>query len=107
MNFVPPRRRIFAYSAPVDMRKGYVGLESLILHKLDRDPLSGDAFVFINKDGKLLKCFLWDRTGYVIISKRLERGKFRLRGDGQIELDDKRLHLLLDGMPVGGITADD
>ncbi len=73
------RHRIFVYGQPVDMRKGFTGLEVLIRHKLHEDPLSGDLFVFINRRGTLLKCFLWDRTGYVIIAKRLERGKFRLR----------------------------
>lgn len=105
MSFLNGRaRRIFAYGQPVDMRKGFTGLECLILGHLGEDPLSGDAFVFINRTGRHLKCFLWDRTGYVIIAKRLERGRFRLRStDSKLELDDKRLKLLFDGFSVGGI----
>lgn len=99
-------RRIFAYGQPVDMRKGFTGLEALILQHLDEDPLSGDAFVFINRTGTHLKCFLWDRTGYVIIAKRLERGRFRLRGsNNKVEIDEKRLKLLLDGIPIGGFSS--
>ncbi len=105
MNFLAQQaRRIFAYGQPTDMRKGFTGLESLILHALGEDPVSGDMFVFINRPGTHVKCFLWDRTGYVIISKRLERGKFLLRGSGdKLELDEKRLRLLLDGVKIGGI----
>lgn len=86
------------------MRKGFIGLQSLIVGHLGEDPLSGDVFVFISRRGRLVKCFLWDRTGYVIISKRLEQGRFVLRGAGpKVELDDTRLKLLLDGVCVGGI----
>lgn len=105
MNFLTGRR-IFAYGQPVDMRKGFTGLEALILQHLDEDPLGGDAFVFINRTGTHLKCFLWDRTGYVIIAKRLENGRFRLRGSGdKQEIDEKRLKLLLDGVKIGGIST--
>ena len=55
--------RVFAYSHPVDMRKGFNGLESIITQAMNEDPLSGDTFVFVNRRGQLLKCFLWDRTG--------------------------------------------
>ncbi len=98
-------RRIFAYGQPVDMRKGFTGLESLILQHLGEDPLGGDIFVFINRRATHLKCFLWDRTGYVIIAKRLESGKFRVRGSGdKREIDEKRLKLLLDGVTIGGFS---
>lgn len=106
MNFLERRRRIFAYTGPVDMRKGFVGLESLIAQSLGEDPLSGDTFVFISRTGKQMKCFLWDRTGYVIIAKRLERGQFKLRGQAdKLELDSRRLALLFDGIAIGGIPG--
>ena len=96
---------MFAYSQPVDMRKGFNGLEAIITQAMAEDPLSGDTFVFLNRRGRLLKCFLWDRTGYVIISKRLELGRLKFgREGGKIELDARRLKLLFDGIPVGGFT---
>lgn len=98
-------RRILAYGQPVDMRKGFVGLESLVIQQLQEKPLSGDAFIFINRTGKTLKCFLWDRTGFVIFTKRLENGKFRLRGSAnKLEIEEKSLRLLLDGVNIGGIS---
>jgi hypothetical protein len=62
-----------------------------------------DVFIFLNRTGTCLKSFLWDRTGFVILSKRLENGKFRLRNTAsKLELDEKRLKLLLDGVKTGG-----
>jgi transposase len=97
-------RKIYAYSGPVDMRKGFLGLEGLVRGTLGKDPLTGDIFVFVNRSGTHLKCLLWDRTGFIIVYKKLEHGKFRFHGrTEQLELDEQRLSLLLDGMKVGGI----
>ena len=40
---------VYAYSAPVDLRKGFDGLSALVLNDLGRDPLAGDFFVFANR----------------------------------------------------------
>lgn len=106
MNLLQRARRIFAYNCPVDMRKGFLGLEGVVRTTLGKDPLSGDIFVFVNRTGTHLKCLLWDRTGFIIIYKRLEHGKFRFHGSAsQLELDEQRLALLLDGLKVGGISS--
>lgn len=106
MNLLARTRRVYAFNCPVDMRKGFLGLEGLVRSSLCKDPLTGDLFLFLNRNGTHLKCLLWDRTGYIIIYKKLERGKFRLVGaEQQLELDEQRLALLLDGIPVGGIAA--
>lgn len=106
MNLLQRVRRIFAFNGPVDMRKGFLGLEGVVRDTLGRDPLTGDIFVFTNRSGTHLKCLFWDRTGFIIIYKRLEHGKFRFHGqEAHLELDEQRLALLLDGMPVGGIAG--
>lgn len=106
MSLLTSVRRIYAYNAPVDMRKGFVGLESLVRSRLERDPLTGDVYVFVSRSGKHLKCLLWDRTGYVILFKKLERGKFQFHGQAQrLELDEQRLGLLLDGIQVAGVPT--
>ena len=107
MKFLDRSKRVFVYGQPTDMRKGFTGLQALVLQHLGKDPLSGDLFVFINRDRNLMKCLLWDRTGFVIVFKRLERGRFRLRNPaGRVELDEHRLELLFDGIEVGGISVD-
>lgn len=68
--------RVFAYPAPVDLRKGYDGLYGLVQTGLQRDPLSGELFLFVNQSRKLCKMLLWDGTGLCIFQKRLEKGTF-------------------------------
>ena len=96
-------RRILLYGKPVDMRKGFVGLQELVLRQLNLDPLSGNAFVFISRSGRLVKCLLWDRTGFVIVCKRLENSRFRLRTSASlVELEKRGLEFFMDGVEVGG-----
>lgn len=95
-------RRILAYREPVDLRQSFSGLVGLVKGVLAEDPLSGTAFVFVNRRGTLLKSIFWDRTGFCLFAKRLERGRFRLPGEGpRQELDAQRLQLVLDGIELG------
>lgn len=95
--------RILVYGRPVDMRNGFDGLVALVRRGLLEDPLSGDLFVFLNRRGNVVKALLWDRTGFIIISKRLERGRFRLRSRAdKLVLTPQSLELLMDGIPAGG-----
>ena len=67
---------VYAYSAPIDLRKGFDGLSALVMNELGRDPLAGDFFVFVNRTRKRAKVLLWDGTGLCIYAKRLEQGRF-------------------------------
>jgi transposase len=63
------------------------------------DPLTGDVFLFINRRQSLVKALYWDRTGFCILAKRLERGRFELRHEGvQAEMSVQEVQLLLDGV---------
>ena len=98
MWFTPEVRRILAYRKPVDLRKSIDGLVGLVKSVLEEDPLSGSVFVFFNRRGNYLKLVVWDRTGFCLFAKRLERGRFRLPGDARTqELSAQVFHLLLDG----------
>ena len=59
-------RRVFAYGGPVDMRKGYDGLYSLVVEELGRDPLSGDLYLFVSRNRIRAKVLLWDGTGLCV-----------------------------------------
>ena len=86
------------------MRKSFDGLFELVGRCLQEDPLSGDLFVFINRRSNYLKGLLWDRTGFLLIAKRLESGQFKLRNKGtKVVVDGEHLRRLLDGIPVGGL----
>lgn len=73
-------QRIYLARAPADMRKGFDGLSALVRERLEKDPLSGDAFVFVGRRRTMLKILLWDVSGFWLATKRLERGTFAVRG---------------------------
>ena len=92
-------RRILAYSGAVDMRKSFSGLIAVTRQILDEDALSGDAYLFFNRAKTILKMLWWDRTGWCVFAKRIERGTFELRSsDAKQSLSEKELGLLLDGV---------
>jgi transposase len=96
--------RVFIYGKPVDMRKSFDGLFTLVSDGLGEDPLSGDLFLFLNRRRNCLKGLLWDRTGFLIIAKRLERGQFHLRSNAEkVVIERALLRRLLDGVAVGGV----
>jgi len=100
--------RVFAYSEPVDMRKGYDGLSALVAGTLRQDPVSGDVFLFVSKNRQRAKALLWDGTGLCIFAKRLERGRFAKlwQGDGAtVELTMSELQLFLEGSDQVGRVA--
>ncbi|MBK1736248.1 hypothetical protein CKO15_13445 [Halorhodospira abdelmalekii] len=90
--------------APVDFRKAFDGLCTEIVEALGRDPLSGELFVFRNRAGDKLKALYWDGQGFVMIYKRLERGRFKwlYSVDGKIEeeiqLSRSQLQALFEGI---------
>jgi len=96
-------RRIFAYTEPTDMRKSFTGLLALVQQVFrDEDPYAGSLFVFVNRRGNFLKAIAWDRTGFVLYAKRLERGRFVFPSPSvSQELSEQALRFLLDGIPLG------
>lgn len=105
MFFPEDRMRVWLYTPPADMRKQFDGLAGLAKNRMAEDPLSGHLFVFVNRRRTQVKVLYFDRTGYCLWSKRLERGCFRFdAGEG-----DKRaltwtaLKLLLEGIEVQNV----
>lgn len=93
--------RVWAYTSPVDMRKGFDALFGLARSELGRDPVKGDAFLFVSRDRRLAKVLLWDGTGLCLYAKRMEKVRFaKLWGHGEgkeIELTSAELGAYLDG----------
>jgi transposase len=96
-------QRIFAYTEPTDMRKSFQGLLALVQRVFpEQDPHSGSLFVFVNRRGNYTKILAWDRTGFTLFAKKLERGRFLLPSSEQTqELKEKSLRVILDGIPLG------
>ena len=99
----------WAYGAPADLRKGFDGLSALVSQALDRDPLSGDCYLFVNATRKRAKVLLWDGTGLCIYAKRLEQGRFaclwRDAAAGVVQLTMSELPLFLEGSALVGRVA--
>lgn len=62
------------------MRKGRNTLAAMVRDQLGKDPLSGDAFIFVGKGAKMIKILMCDVSGYWLAQKRLESGQFAVRG---------------------------
>jgi transposase len=101
---LPPSVRIYFATALVDMRNGVDGLRTMVEQVLKRSPNEGHLFVFVGKRRDMLKILFWDKNGYVIYFKRLERGRFQLPViDGKrvkIEMEVAQLAMLLDGIDL-------
>jgi transposase len=97
--------RILACTEAIDMRKSFDGLLGVITGSLSEDPLTETVFLFVNRRGNYLKGIYWDRTGYFLFAKRLERGKFKFpSGEKKQELTEQIFKLILDGIELGKRT---
>ena len=95
------RLRVYAFAAPVDMRKGFDGLAALVREQLGHDPSSGALYLFVSRNRIRAKVLMWDGTGLCLYAKRLEEGRFApLWGrevDGEVTLSMSELALYLEG----------
>lgn len=85
------------------MRKGFDGLSGLVRQGLMNDPLSGDVFIFFNKRRSQVKLLLWEKDGFSIYHKRLERGTYELPLNASAELQSDELMLILQGISLKSI----
>ena len=92
MFFPESQVKVWLYACPTDMRKSFDSLSALVKHRVQEDPLSGQIFLFINRRRTYLKALYFDRTGYCIWAKRLERGQFRYDARGGEKQTVTRLH---------------
>lgn len=101
--------RLFLYCEAADMRKGFDGLSGLVINKLRQDPLSGDIFIFINRQRTLVKILVWDQTGFAIWHKRLEQGTFEMpmfdKSQNSLEISRQKLMLILEGISLKNIQT--
>lgn len=69
-----PQQQYRLYSKPTDMRKSFDGLCGIVRNELNRDAVSGEVFLFLNKTRNQIKVLVWDRNGYCGSCKRFEAG---------------------------------
>ncbi len=95
----------YLYGESTDMRKGFGGLSGLVRDGLGKDPLSGDVFVFVNRRRNRMKLLVWDRTGFVLYYKLLERGTFELPAASgtSCRMSWQQLVLVLEGVALASV----
>ena len=104
---LPSSVRIYVAAEPVDLRRGFDGLAAATRSLIGADPMNGHVFVFLNRRRNRVKLLVWDRTGYWLLYKRLERGTFEIAtapvaGQRHVEMDAGDLGLMLEGVDLRG-----
>ena len=107
MILVPSGVRVLVWSQPVDFRAGMDRLAALVQMTLRANPFAGDVYVFRSRRTDRVKLLVFDGTGLVLVTKRLERGHFVWppRGEDVVRLSAVQLSVLLAGLPWEGLRA--
>ncbi len=98
-----PGLRVYLAVGDTDMRKSMDALAALVSGRLSLDPFSGHLFAFRNRRRNLVKILYWDRNGFCLWQKRLEKDRFRWpdeAGPTAAEVSRRELGWLLEGLDV-------
>lgn len=69
--------KVYVGAKPVDFRKAINGLAALVVEQFETPVNDGSVYVFYNRSCDRVKCLFWDKNGFVLYHKRLERGRFK------------------------------
>ena len=94
--------KIWLYQQPIDFRKQIDGLVTLLSGQLEQNPISGQLFIFRSRKGDRVKMLFWDRNGFWLLYKRLEKGRFKFPciQNNQCELTRDQVNWLLSGLNI-------
>lgn len=95
--------RVHLCRDPVDFRKAINGLSILVAEEMELDPFSSHVFGFCNRRRDQVKLLLWERNGFVLWQKRLEKDRFpwpRSEAAKILAVTGRELNWLLDGIDV-------
>ena len=98
----PDRVQVYVVVGSVDMRKAIDGLSILVSERFALDPFGGHAFAFSNRRRNVVKVLYWDRNGFCLWQKRLERQRFRWPScrEEVLEIGHRELRWLIDGLDI-------
>lgn len=92
---------VYLYATPVDMRKSIDGLSVLVEQEMELSPMVQALFVFCNRSRDKVKMLCWERNGFIVWYKRLEKQRFRWpKQDDVVTLSGQELNWLLDGFDI-------
>jgi transposase len=94
-------KSIWVYRKPIDFRKQLNGLVQTIIDETNVPPDRNGIYLFQNRQRDKLKLLAWDRNGFFMGYKRLERGKFDFPSQvAVVEMSADELSQLMAGMPM-------
>ena len=93
---------MYLAAGSTDMRKQINSLSILVQERMELDPFSGSVFVFCNRRRSTVKALYWDRNGFCLWQKRLERDRFRWPETREevMQISPRELRWLLDGLSL-------
>jgi len=100
---LPPGVRMFVATERTDGRKGIDGLAAIVRSQFAEDPLSGSMYVFFTRRADRVRVLYFDRDGYVLVTKRLEKGSYHLpwaSERGRVVIEAAELLLVLEGIDL-------
>lgn len=98
--------KVWLSAKPTDMRKAIDGLCFLVVDVMQLDPNSAELFIFYNRQFNKLKVLYWDKNGFCLWYKRLEKDRFKLPPNlnSQLQITTTQLRWLLDGLDFMNMT---
>ena len=93
--------KVYLHREPVDFRLSINGLAVLVEQALGLDPFAACIYVFSNRRRDRVKILGWERNGFWLLLKRLEKDRFIWPSvDAVPALTVEQLHWLLDGIDI-------
>lgn len=93
--------QVYLYAEPTDMRKSIDGLSALVEQEMALPLNTGALFVFCNRGRDKIKLLYWERNGFIVWYKRLEKQRFKWPVlNGTVSLTGEELNWLLDGFDI-------
>jgi transposase len=107
MFYPGPNTRVYIAPGATDMRKAIDGLSLLVADQMELDPLSGHLFAFCNRKRDMIKILYWDRNGFCLWHKRLEKDRFHWPEtiEEVLAVQGHELGWLLDGLSLDQHSA--
>lgn len=96
-----PGIQIYVSVASIDMRKSIDSLSALVVQEFNQAAQSGHLYLFFNRSRDKVKILYWDRNGYVLHYKRMEKHRFvvpNLVGETHLVITETQLNGLLAGL---------
>lgn len=99
---LPSQTRVYLSLGSTDMRKSINTLSVLVEGVLKLDPFCGHMFAFCNRSRNNAKILYWDRNGFCLWQKRLEKDRFKWPESVKevVEIDQRQLSWLLEGLEI-------